>query len=58
MERITMRMEEEMIGGLEALVDDGEFPNRSEAVRAAVRDMLQDDEQDSQRRPTWQEVDD
>ncbi len=40
MQRVTMRIPDEQIGGLEDLVDAGEYPNRSEAVRAAVRDLL------------------
>lgn len=40
MERVTLRMPKQQIEELEQLVHVGEFPNRSEAIRAAVRDML------------------
>lgn len=40
MERVTLRIPEQQVRAIEALVDDGEFPNRSEAIRAAVRSMV------------------
>lgn len=42
MERVTVRMPREQVKRLELRVDQGEFPNLSEAVRQAVRDMLDD----------------
>jgi Arc/MetJ-type ribon-helix-helix transcriptional regulator len=49
MERVTLRFPKEQVEDVERLVDDGTFPNRSEAIRAAVREML-DEEDDSARR--------
>jgi Arc/MetJ-type ribon-helix-helix transcriptional regulator len=46
MERVTM-------------VESGEFPNRSEAIRSAVREMLNDqqtDRRDSPTKHTWAKV--
>src|SRR6056297_1331161 len=45
MERVTLRIPKQQIEEVEQMVETGEFPNRSEAIRAAVRDMLneQDD---------------
>lgn len=42
MERVTLRLPQKHIDHLDALAEDGEFPNRSEAIRAAVRDLLND----------------
>jgi len=42
MERLTIRVPEQQITEVEELVDAGQFPNRSEAIRSAVRDMLND----------------
>lgn len=40
MERVTLRIPKQQIEGVERMVETGEFPNRSEAIRAAVREML------------------
>lgn len=40
MERVTLRIPDQQLKGVEERVDAGEFPNRSEAIRAAVRDFL------------------
>ena len=40
MERVTLRIPEQQIEEVEEMVETGEFPNRSEAIRAAVRDMI------------------
>jgi Arc/MetJ-type ribon-helix-helix transcriptional regulator len=40
MERVTLRMPVEQVEQVEARVESGEFPNRSEAIRAAVRELL------------------
>ena len=40
MERVTLRIPEQQIEEVEQLVDSGEFPNRSEAIRSAVREMI------------------
>lgn len=37
--------------GLEMLIDNGHYPNRSEAIRMAVRDLLVREEQKNLRRP-------
>jgi len=41
MQRITLRLPEQQINLLEKMVEAGEFPNISEAVRAAVRDLIE-----------------
>jgi|GEM_PF-201978 len=41
MQRITLRLPEQQIGLLQQMVDAGEYPNVSEAVRAAVRDLVE-----------------
>ncbi|MEZ3116541.1 ribbon-helix-helix domain-containing protein [Halobaculum sp. MBLA0147] len=52
MERVTLRIPKQQIEEVERMVETGEYPNRSEAIRAAVRDMLneQDDGDDRSRR--------
>ena len=40
MERVTLRIPKQQIEEVERMVEMGEFPNRSEAIRAAVRTML------------------
>ncbi|SEW11987.1 ribbon-helix-helix domain-containing protein [Natrinema salifodinae] len=47
MERVTLRIPKQQIEEVEQLVDSGEFPNRSEAIRSAVREMI--NEQDAPR---------
>ncbi|MFC4550565.1 MULTISPECIES: ribbon-helix-helix domain-containing protein [Halorussus] len=44
MERVTLRIPKQQIEEVEQMVETGEFPNRSEAIRAAVRDMLNEQE--------------
>jgi len=41
MDRETTRMPAWMLVALDQLVENGEYENRSEAVRAAVRDLLE-----------------
>jgi antitoxin ParD1/3/4 len=41
MQRITLRLPEQQISLLQQMVDAGEYPNISEAVRAAVRDLVE-----------------
>ncbi len=41
MQRITLRLPEQQINLLQQMVDSGEYPNVSEAVRAAVRDLVE-----------------
>jgi antitoxin ParD1/3/4 len=40
MQRITLRLPEQQITLLQHMVDAGEYPNVSEAVRAAVRELV------------------
>ena len=62
MERVTLRIPKQQIDEVEQMVETGEFPNRSEAIRSAVRDMLneQDDERDERdergRNRSWAKV--
>lgn len=42
MERITLRVPEAQLDELERHVEAGHFPNRSEGIRTAIRDMLDD----------------
>lgn len=51
MERVTLRVPEAKVDELERHVDAGEFPNRSEAIRTAIRDLLND--MDDPGRPMW-----
>ena len=41
MQRITLRLPEQQISLLQQMVDLGEYPNVSEAVRAAVRELVE-----------------
>ena len=41
MKRITLRLPERQIELLEQMVDAGEFPTISEAVRDAVRELIE-----------------
>ena len=41
MQRITLRLPEQQINLLQQMVDSGEYPNVSEAVRAAVRELVE-----------------
>ena len=41
MQRITLRLPEQQINLLQQMVDAGEFPSTSEAVRAAVRELVE-----------------
>jgi len=40
MERVTLRIPKQQIEEVEQMVETGEYPNRSEAIRSAVREML------------------
>ncbi|WP_396610593.1 ribbon-helix-helix domain-containing protein [Haloferax sp. S1W] len=50
MERVTLRIPKQQIEEVERMVETGEFPNRSEAIRSAVRDMLNEQTADSRQR--------
>ncbi|TAJ44661.1 ribbon-helix-helix domain-containing protein [Methanofollis fontis] len=41
MERITIRLPRQQVDMLQRLVDGGEFPTVSEAVRHAVRELIE-----------------
>ena len=41
MQRITLRLPEQQINLLQQMVNAGEYPNVSEAVRAAVRELVE-----------------
>lgn len=40
MERITLRLPKQQLDLIDELVSAGEFPSKSEAIRAAVRDLV------------------
>jgi hypothetical protein len=44
MERVTLRIPKQQIEQVERMVDTGQFPNRSEAIRSAVREMINEQE--------------
>jgi Arc/MetJ-type ribon-helix-helix transcriptional regulator len=44
MERVTLRIPKQQIEEVERMVETGEYPNRSEAIRAAVREMLAEED--------------
>ena len=52
MERVTLRIPKQQIEEVEQLVDSGEFPNRSEAIRSAVREMINEQEESHQHERT------
>ncbi|HET7323286.1 MAG TPA: ribbon-helix-helix domain-containing protein [Halococcus sp.] len=53
MERVTLRIPKQQIEEVEQMVELGEYPNRSEAIRAAVREMLAEESREgrSPKRP-------
>lgn len=40
MERVTIRLPRQQVEILQLMVDTGDFPSISEAVRAAIRDLI------------------
>jgi Arc/MetJ-type ribon-helix-helix transcriptional regulator len=61
MERVTLRIPKQQIEEVERMVETGEFPNRSEAIRSAVRDMINEqadgrDSSSSKRGRNWAKV--
>ncbi|QFU81427.1 ribbon-helix-helix domain-containing protein [Natronorubrum aibiense] len=59
MERVTLRIPKQQIEEVEQLVDSGEYPNRSEAIRSAVREMIneqQDGPSEQSSKRTWAKV--
>jgi antitoxin ParD1/3/4 len=47
MERVTLRIPKQQVEEVEQMVEHGQFPNRSEAIRSAVREMINEQRQDS-----------
>ena len=45
MERVTLRIPKQQIEEVEQMVEHGKYPNRSEAIRSAVREMIQEQSQ-------------
>ncbi len=43
MKLITVHLPNDQVSGLDELVRNGRYPNRSEAIRFAIRDMLKDE---------------
>mgnify|MGYP000014563270 CR=1 FL=1 len=59
MERVTLRIPKQQIEAVERMVESGEFPNRSEAIRAAVREKIKDQGEpvhERTRERTWAKV--
>ena len=59
MERVTLRIPKQQIEEVEQMVETGEFPNRSEAIRSAVREMINeqgDATESGRRKRTWAKV--
>lgn len=56
MERVTIRIPKRQLNEIEKRVRRGEFPNRSEAVRTAIREHLYDDDGDFEERPAWESL--
>ncbi len=59
MERVTLRIPEQQIEQVERMVETGEFPNRSEAIRSAVRDLIREQDDGSRepsRKRNWAKV--
>ena len=59
MERVTLRIPKQQIEEVEQMVETGQYPNRSEAIRSAVRDMLEEQDVESRESPTkrtWAKV--
>lgn len=47
MDRVTIRLPEQQIDDVDQLVEEGVYPSKSEVVRAAVRDLLREEQSDS-----------
>lgn len=60
MERVTLRIPKQQIEEVEQMVETGEYPNRSEAIRSAVREMLSEQEgserASEKKKRTWARV--
>jgi antitoxin ParD1/3/4 len=40
MQRVTIRLPEQQLKMIDLMVDHGEFPSASEAIRTAIRDLI------------------
>ena len=62
MDRVTLRIPEQQIEAVEHLVESGQYPNRSEAIRSAVRDLVESEygrelpRHQARRKPSWAKV--
>ena len=43
MDRVTLRIPKQQIEAVEELVETGQYPNRSEAIRCAVRELVNEE---------------
>lgn len=56
MERVTLRIPKAQIDEIEDLVETGEFPSKSEAIRQAVREMIDDKQPEYTPQKPWAKV--
>ena len=61
MDRVTLRIPEQQIEAVEQLVETGQYPNRSEAIRSAVRELVDEEFEpqhgrQARRKPSWAKV--
>ena len=57
MERVTLRIPKQQIEEVERMVETGQFPNRSEAIRSAVREMINEQETETtEKNRPWAKV--
>jgi antitoxin ParD1/3/4 len=56
MERVTLRIPKQQIEEVEQMVERGTYPNRSEAIRSAVREMLSEQQQSESNNKGWAKV--
>lgn len=55
MQRFSIRLPRQQLAEIDDLVEAGEFPNRSEAVRAAIRRYLNEEDEETGGKP-WSKV--
>ncbi|AKH97045.1 ribbon-helix-helix domain-containing protein [Halanaeroarchaeum sulfurireducens] len=56
MERVTLRIPAQQIEEVEQMVERGKYPNRSEAIRSAVREMLDEQQEQTTNNRNWAKV--
>ena len=56
MERVTLRIPKQQIEAVERMVETGKYPNRSEAIRAAVRELIEEQSMEQSNSPTYVKV--